>query len=201
MVYGSQVKPIILAGLHPWVHKVVMEAKEHIFIFLPIIAFALAITLSSLDSDTFIGDAKVQACSDNDCLHGAFYGATHVPDGSDHIQCWTYRDRGLKMKEPETFIASAAITIFLTGCIIIAHEVSTDFRQSFVALTGNHWISLSVIAIVLFVFISGLLMGSKSLRKSLRVYNVRLWSTAVMHVTLTMILGTLIELIAHFLAD
>jgi hypothetical protein len=35
-----------------------MEAKEHIFIFLPIIAFALAITLSFLDSDTFIGDAK-----------------------------------------------------------------------------------------------------------------------------------------------
>jgi hypothetical protein len=57
-VYGSQVKPIILAGLHPWVHKVVMEAKEHIFIFLPIIAFALAITLSFMDSDTFIGDAK-----------------------------------------------------------------------------------------------------------------------------------------------
>ena len=45
------------------------------------------------------------------------------------------------MKESETFIASAAITIFLTGCIIIAHEVSTDFRQSLVAPTGNHWIS------------------------------------------------------------
>ena len=109
--------------------------------------------------------------------------------------------RSLKMKESKTFIASAAITIFLTGCIIIAHEVSTDFRQSLVALTGNHWISFSMIAIVLFVFTSGLLMGSKSLRKSLRVYNVRLWSTALMGVTLIMILETLIELIAHFLAD
>lgn len=105
------------------------------------------------------------------------------------------------MKESETFIASAAITIFLTGCIIIAHEVSTNFRQLIVALTGNHWISVSVIAIVLFVFISGLLMGSKSLRKSLRVYKVRLWSAALMDVTLIMILGTLIELIALFLAD
>jgi hypothetical protein len=57
-VYGSQVRPVILAGPHPWVHEVVMETKEHIFVFLPIIAFALSITLSALDRDTFLGDAK-----------------------------------------------------------------------------------------------------------------------------------------------
>ena len=57
-VYGSQVKPVILAGPHPWAHEVVMEAKEHIFIFLPVIAYALAFTLSSLDKDAFLGDAK-----------------------------------------------------------------------------------------------------------------------------------------------
>ena len=57
-VYGSQVKPVILAGPHPWAHEIVMEAKEHIFVFLPIIAFALSITLSALDRDTFLDDAK-----------------------------------------------------------------------------------------------------------------------------------------------
>lgn len=57
-VYGSQVKPVILAGPHPWAHEVVMEAKEHIFVFLPIIAFALSITLFALDRDAFLGDAK-----------------------------------------------------------------------------------------------------------------------------------------------
>ena len=57
-VYGSQVKPVILAGPYPWAHEVVMEAKEHIFIFLPIIAFALAITLSALDRDTFLNNTK-----------------------------------------------------------------------------------------------------------------------------------------------
>jgi hypothetical protein len=56
--YGSQVKPVILAGPHPWAHEVVMETKEHIFVFLPIIDFALSITLSALDRDTFLGDAK-----------------------------------------------------------------------------------------------------------------------------------------------
>ena len=57
-VYGSQVKPVILTGPHPWVHEIVMEAKEHIFVFLPIITFALSFTLSALDRDTFPGDAK-----------------------------------------------------------------------------------------------------------------------------------------------
>ena len=56
--YGSEVKPVILAGPQPWAHKVVMEAKEHVFIFLPIIVFALSITLATLDRDTFLDDAK-----------------------------------------------------------------------------------------------------------------------------------------------
>jgi hypothetical protein len=56
--YGSQVRPVILAGPHPWAHEVAMEAKEHIFVFLPIIAFALSITLSTLDKNTFQDDAK-----------------------------------------------------------------------------------------------------------------------------------------------
>jgi hypothetical protein len=33
--YGSDVKPIIKAGPAPWAHLVFMEAKEHIFLFLP----------------------------------------------------------------------------------------------------------------------------------------------------------------------
>jgi len=57
-VYGSQVKPVIMAGPHPWVHEVVMKAKEHIFVFLPIIAFTLSITLSALDRDAFLSDTK-----------------------------------------------------------------------------------------------------------------------------------------------
>jgi hypothetical protein len=57
-VYGSQVKPVILVGPHPWAHEIVMEAKEHIFVFLPIIALTLSITLSVLNRDTFLHDPK-----------------------------------------------------------------------------------------------------------------------------------------------
>ncbi len=105
------------------------------------------------------------------------------------------------MKESSTSIVSAAITIFLTGCIIIAHDVSKDFRQSLTALMGHHWISVSVIAVILFVLSSGLLLGSKNLRKILRVYDIELWSTALIDVTLIMILIILLGLSAHFLAD
>ena len=32
--YGSLVKPVIKAGLAPWAHNIVMEVKEHIFLFI-----------------------------------------------------------------------------------------------------------------------------------------------------------------------
>jgi hypothetical protein len=36
------VKPVILAGEQVWSHAIFMEAKEHIFIFLPFISVILA---------------------------------------------------------------------------------------------------------------------------------------------------------------
>jgi len=37
--YGSEVKPVIKAGPYPWAHSIVTESKEHIFLFLPFLAF------------------------------------------------------------------------------------------------------------------------------------------------------------------
>ncbi|MEK7086973.1 MAG: hypothetical protein AAB935_01805 [Patescibacteria group bacterium] len=36
--YGNVVKPIIKAGRYPWAHSVIMETKEHVFLFLPFLA-------------------------------------------------------------------------------------------------------------------------------------------------------------------
>lgn len=105
------------------------------------------------------------------------------------------------MKESAASIASAAITIFFTGSIIIAHDLSKDFRQLLASLTGHHWISVSVIAVILFVLCSGFLLGLETARKFLRVDNVRLWSTALIAVTLIMIIGILSVLSAQFLVD
>lgn len=44
--YGSLVKPIIKAGLAPWAHNIIMETKEHIFLFIiPLAITAFLITL------------------------------------------------------------------------------------------------------------------------------------------------------------
>ena len=54
LYYGKAVKPVIKAGSTPWVHTVIMETKEHIFLFLPFIA--LVITLLFY----FLGDKVEQ---------------------------------------------------------------------------------------------------------------------------------------------
>ncbi|MEK7460782.1 MAG: hypothetical protein AAB647_01035 [Patescibacteria group bacterium] len=44
--YGSLVKPVIKSGLAPWAHAIVMETKEHIFLFIiPLATTVLLLTL------------------------------------------------------------------------------------------------------------------------------------------------------------
>lgn len=105
------------------------------------------------------------------------------------------------MKESATFFASATITVFLTGCIIIVHDLLSNFRQFLTELTGHHWISVSLITIILFLLFTGILVSSKSARESFRVNNIRLWATALTAVILIMILGIFAELVARYLAD
>ena len=46
--YGTLVKPVIKSGAAPWVHNIIMETKEHIFLFLiPLAVTILFITLLS----------------------------------------------------------------------------------------------------------------------------------------------------------
>jgi len=106
------------------------------------------------------------------------------------------------MKQSATFIAAAAITIFLTGWVIIAHDTSSDFKQLLISITGHHWVSVSLISIVLFLLITGfLLVSSTSIREFLRVDNINIWSTILVAVTLIMMLGILTRLILNFLAE
>ena len=49
--YGTLVKPVILAGSADWAHKIAMEAKEHIFLFIIPMAMTL-VFLAFLDKET-----------------------------------------------------------------------------------------------------------------------------------------------------
>lgn len=57
--YGSKVKPQILAGSQPWAHKLVMEAKEHIFLIMPIIAVVTLLAVFIL-KDKFETDPQIK---------------------------------------------------------------------------------------------------------------------------------------------
>jgi hypothetical protein len=50
-VYGSQVKPMIKASDAKWVHSIVMEVKEHVFLFLPILATLTAALIHKYDKE------------------------------------------------------------------------------------------------------------------------------------------------------
>lgn len=39
--YGAEVKPVIKAGSWPWAHAIIMESKEHVFLFLPFLAILI----------------------------------------------------------------------------------------------------------------------------------------------------------------
>jgi hypothetical protein len=101
------------------------------------------------------------------------------------------------------FIASAAISVFLTGLIIIAHDISGELRLSLAGLTGHHWTSVSLISLALFGLVSmilHILSGSKEARTTLKADDLQAWSIALMAITLAMVLGSLIVYIYHYVA-
>ncbi|MBI2426288.1 MAG: hypothetical protein HYV34_00405 [Candidatus Kerfeldbacteria bacterium] len=58
--YGSAVKPIIMKGSTPWAHTIFMEAKEHLFLFLPFLSVA-ALLLVWLAGQEIDKDEKLRA--------------------------------------------------------------------------------------------------------------------------------------------
>ncbi len=101
------------------------------------------------------------------------------------------------------FIASAAISVFLTGVIIIAHDVSGELRQSLTGLTGHHWTSVSAVALAIFLLTSTtiyLLTGSERGRQVLKADSLWAWSVALTAATLLMALGSLSIYILHYIS-
>ena len=50
---------MILAGAYPWVHKIVMEAKEHIFLFIPFMTLVVMIGIFAAP-DAILGDRPIK---------------------------------------------------------------------------------------------------------------------------------------------
>jgi hypothetical protein len=101
-----------------------------------------------------------------------------------------------------TYVVAATISVFTMGCIIIAHEVSGELRQSLVSLTGHHWLSVSLIALALFVMLSIILhfqLSFAEARSALKADDLQAWSLALAAVTLVMMLSSLAVYLRHYL--
>lgn len=58
--YQASVKPVLKTGPYPWAHMISMEVKEHIFLFLPFVAFFLFSALSKQEPSA-VNDKKTRA--------------------------------------------------------------------------------------------------------------------------------------------
>jgi len=54
--YGLHVKPLIKASDAKWAHSIVMEVKEHVFLFLPILSSLTAILLFKYENELILND-------------------------------------------------------------------------------------------------------------------------------------------------
>lgn len=55
--YGTEVKPRILEGAYPWVHAVIMESKEHVFLLIPLLVLAAWFSARALRLPAQAGEA------------------------------------------------------------------------------------------------------------------------------------------------
>ena len=65
--YAALVKPVIKSGPLPWAHTVIMETKEHIFLFLPFLG-VLGWSLLRKNVNVFIGDKNLKRATILLCL-------------------------------------------------------------------------------------------------------------------------------------
>ncbi len=57
--YGASVKPKIIGGDYAWAHAIFMEAKEHVFLFLPFVTFCVWLIIWK-KADTFPTDTLLR---------------------------------------------------------------------------------------------------------------------------------------------
>jgi len=61
--YGGAVKPVIIGSEYAWAHSVVMEAKEHIFLLIPLMAAVVVVSLLVSFSATLLPSRKAASVS------------------------------------------------------------------------------------------------------------------------------------------
>ena len=99
------------------------------------------------------------------------------------------------------FYLAAIITVVVIGSMIIIHEESSEFKDFLISLTGHHWLTKSVFAIILFPILSGIfytVFSSEKIRERLKADNVWLWTVLTVAVSIIFILACFVLYIFHY---
>lgn len=102
------------------------------------------------------------------------------------------------------FYLAAIITVVVIGSMIIIHEESSEFKDLLINLTGHHWVTKSIFAIIIFPILSGIfytVFSSEKIRKRLKTGNVWLWTLLTVLVTIVFILASFVLYISHYLSS
>ena len=100
------------------------------------------------------------------------------------------------------FYLAAIITVVVIGSMIIIHEESSDFKEFLINLTGHHWVTKSIFALIIFPILSGIfytVFSSEKIRKMLKTDNVWMWTVLTVTVTIIFILASFFLYIFHYL--
>ena len=100
------------------------------------------------------------------------------------------------------FLIAAALTITVIGTMIIVHEESGPFKDLLNLLTGHHWLTKSVLSVILFavaVLLLRRLFRNQRIARIARADNIWLWTLLTVAVTGLMTVGAIALYIVHYL--
>lgn len=100
------------------------------------------------------------------------------------------------------YIISATVTIAAIGAMIIVHEESGPFKDLLNLLTGHHWTTKSVLAVLLLVGVSLVMvrvLRNPRAARVLHAYDTLGWTMLLVGVTIAFSAASTIIYIAHYL--
>jgi len=101
------------------------------------------------------------------------------------------------------YLMAATLTVAVIGAMIIVHEESGPVKDLLDLLTGHHWLTKSVLSVLLFGGASWLLvlvLRHPGARRVTRAENVWGWTVATVVVTIAFTAGSAAIYLLHYLA-
>jgi hypothetical protein len=98
---------------------------------------------------------------------------------------------------------AAVFSILFTGLILIAHDISAPFRQVLVSLTGHHWITVSILSVLVYlvsIVFFAYAVRSERVARLMKADKPFLWSVLLV-ISIALMTGSILAVyILHYTA-